>query len=82
LEVVSVAFSAGYLSPVTSGIGIKDSGTVFMLMKHGVPFKNSLAIALTDRGIVTGICFGLGFLFGGELIRQEIKSRFKRRTRE
>ncbi|MFA5363351.1 MAG: lysylphosphatidylglycerol synthase domain-containing protein [Candidatus Omnitrophota bacterium] len=82
LEVVSVAFSAGYLSPIPSGLGIKDSGIIYMLMKHGVPFKNALIIAMADRGIVTGLYLILGFLFGADIIRQEIKSKFKRRVRE
>ncbi|MFA5363072.1 MAG: lysylphosphatidylglycerol synthase domain-containing protein [Candidatus Omnitrophota bacterium] len=82
IRIVSIAFSAGYLSPVPQGLGIKESCQVFLLMDQGVSLKQAVSFAVTDRVILTGFYLGLGFLFGADIIRQEIKSKFKRRVRE
>ncbi len=78
LKIATVSVTIGYLSPAPAGLGFKEGGLIFLLMQKGLSFKDSLAVALLDRAILTGFYLGLGFLFGAEMIVSGIKKRFSR----
>jgi len=77
LRIISVAFTIGYLSPAPAGLGFKEGGLVFLLMQQNLSFSNACSIAIADRIITTGFYFVLGFLFGAEMIKNEIKRKLK-----
>jgi uncharacterized membrane protein YbhN (UPF0104 family) len=74
-RIFSVSFAVGYLSPVPSGLGIKESGVVFLLSRQGVPLRDSIYFAVADRMITTGFYLTLGFLFGAGMITGEMRRR-------
>jgi uncharacterized membrane protein YbhN (UPF0104 family) len=60
---------------VPSGLGIKESGVVFLLSRQGVPLRDSIYFAVADRMITTGFYLTLGFLFGAGMITGEMRRR-------
>ncbi len=74
-RIFSVSFTVGYLSPVPSGLGIKESSLVLLLTRHGIPLRDSIFFSVTDRIVTTGFYLVLGFLFGAELIIGEMRRR-------
>lgn len=78
LKVVSVSFTLGYLSIFPSGLGVKEGSMIYLLAKQGIPLSSSASIAITDRLLVTSFYASLGFLFGANIIKDEIKRRLIR----
>jgi uncharacterized protein (TIRG00374 family) len=75
VKLIAVSFTIGYLSPLPAGLGIKESGMTFLLMQAGVPFKQSVALAVADRLVITLFYVACGFLCGWGLISDVIKTR-------
>ena len=78
LKVSSVSFTLGYLSILPSGLGVKEGSMIYLLAKQGISLSSSTSIAITDRLLVTSLYASLGFLFGANIIKDEIKRRFFR----
>jgi uncharacterized membrane protein YbhN (UPF0104 family) len=70
LEIIALSFSAGYLSPTPSGLGVKDAALVGLLMAQGVPGANAGLIAIVDRLIITGFWLAIGFFVSADLLKQ------------
>lgn len=71
LKASTVSFTIGYLSIFPSGIGIKEAGLVFLLVKNGALLSQAFSVALADRilatvfwGLAGAIC-GKGLFFHG-----------------
>ncbi|MFA5118625.1 MAG: flippase-like domain-containing protein [Candidatus Omnitrophota bacterium] len=75
VKLIAISFTMGYLSPLPSGLGIKESGMTFLLMQTGVPFKQSVALAVADRLVITLFYAACGFLCGWGVISDVIKTR-------
>ena len=82
IKIVSVSFTIGYLSFAPTGLGFKDTGLVLLLMENGLSLNVALSIAIIDRVIITVFWGILGAVVGYDLIREEIKKRFKKRNIE
>jgi uncharacterized protein (TIRG00374 family) len=74
-KIVSVSFTAGYLSPLPSGLAFREGSMIFFLMQEGYNFSKSLAIALTDRGCVTAFYGVISLLCGPRIIIQALGKR-------
>ncbi len=78
IKIISVSFTIGYLSPAPAGLGFKDTGLVLLLVNSGVALSAAISLAVFDRVFVT-VFWGIsGSVFGYDLIREEVKRRFKR----
>lgn len=75
IQIVAVAFTAGYLSPAPAGLGFKETGMVYMLANAGVPVKEAVIIALWDRIIVTAVAGILASVSGFDMLRAECARR-------
>ncbi|MDD5669052.1 MAG: lysylphosphatidylglycerol synthase domain-containing protein [Candidatus Omnitrophica bacterium] len=76
IRIVAISIAAGYLSPVPSGIGIKEGSLIYLLMREGVGFQNACVFALTDRLIVTIFYIAAGFIAGTDIIIGELKKKY------
>jgi len=76
IRIVAVSIAAGYLSPVPSGIGIKEGSLIYLLMREGGGFQNSAVFAFTDRLIVTVFYIAAGFITGSDIIIGELKKKY------
>ena len=78
VKIIAVSFTAGYFSPTPAGLGFRDAGLVFMLVKQSIPAVVALSIALADRVITMVFWAGLGLLTGFDVIKEEVRRRFKK----
>jgi uncharacterized protein (TIRG00374 family) len=76
-KIVSVAFTAGYLSPAPAGLGFKDAGMVALLVQQGLALNLAIAVALWDRVISTVFWLVAGMLFGANMIKEFLRRRTK-----
>ncbi|MBU2541586.1 MAG: flippase-like domain-containing protein [Candidatus Omnitrophica bacterium] len=79
LKIISMSFVLGYLSPAPAGLGFKDTGLVLLLMENGLSLNVALSLAILDRILITGFSLLLGVFTGSDLIKEEIRRRFKKR---
>jgi len=68
-KIVSVSFTAGYLSPAPAGLGFKDAGLVALLVQRGLPLNSAVALALWDRVIITVFWLSAGMIFAPSIIK-------------
>lgn len=80
IKIISLSFTLGYLSPAPGGLGFKEAGLVFLLMENGFTFSNAMSLAILDRVLITAFWVILASLLGFDLIKEEIKKRFKRKN--
>ena len=78
IKIISISFTVGYLSPAPAGLGFKDTGLVLLLMNSGLTLNAAVSLAVFDRVFVTVFRGVLGGIFGYDLIKEEIKRRFKK----
>ena len=79
IKIISISFTVGYLSPAPAGLGFKDTGMVLLLVNSGLKLNTAISLAILDRVIVTVFWAILGSIFSYDLIKEEIKRRFKRK---
>ncbi|RLG12065.1 hypothetical protein DRN69_07070, partial [Candidatus Pacearchaeota archaeon] len=77
IKIISISFTVGYLSPAPAGLGFKDTGMVLLLVNSGLKLNTAISLAILDRVIVTVFWAILGSIFSYDLIKEEIKRRFK-----
>lgn len=82
LKIVSVVIAVSYLSPAPTGLGFKDTSLILLLIEKGLVFNKAMMIAILDRGIVTIFSGILGSVVGFDLIKEEIRRRFKKGIKE
>jgi uncharacterized membrane protein YbhN (UPF0104 family) len=78
LEIISISFTVGYLSPSPAGLGFRDTGLTLLLMDSGISLGRAIFCAVTDRVIVTFFWTILGLVMGYDLIKEEIERNFKK----
>lgn len=80
-KIATVSFTVGYLSPAPSGIGFKEAGIVYLLMRQNLALKSALSVAIADRVMVSVFYIVMGLLCGSKMIISELKrgSRLKRK---
>jgi uncharacterized membrane protein YbhN (UPF0104 family) len=80
VKLIAISFTMGYLSPVPAGLGIKESGIAFLLMREGASFKQAVSLAVADRLVITVFYVACGFLCGWGVLSDAIKTRsFKKK---
>lgn len=79
IKIISVSFSLGYLSPAPGGLGFKETGLVLLLMKNGLGISASLFLTVLDRALITIFWGALGMVTGFNLIKEEIRKRWRKR---
>jgi len=77
IKIISLSFSLGYLSPAPAGLGFKDTGMVLLLVNSGLKLNTAISLAILDRVTVTVFWAILGSIFSYDLIKEEIRKRFK-----
>lgn len=80
IKIISLSFTLGYLSPAPGGLGFKEAGMVFLLMENGLTVSSAMLLAILDRVLITAFWVILASLLGFDLIKNEIKKRFKRKN--
>jgi uncharacterized membrane protein YbhN (UPF0104 family) len=75
-KIFSIAFTAGYLSPVPGGLGIKEISAAALLAAQGTPLKDAARLLVADRVIMTGFYITAGLACGAEIIIAALKARF------
>jgi uncharacterized membrane protein YbhN (UPF0104 family) len=81
LKIISLSFSAGYLSPAPAGLGFKDAGLVLLLSNSGMGLSPSIWFAAVDRILTMFILAVLACLFGFKFIREQFCFRFTRKNK-
>jgi len=79
IKIISISFTVGYLSLAPAGLGFKDTGMVLLLVNSGLKLNTAISLAILDRVIVTVFWAILGSIFGYDLIKEEIRKRFKKK---
>ena len=79
IKIISISFTVGYLSPAPAGLGFKDTGMVLLLVNSGLKLNTAISLAILDRVIVTVFWAILGSIFSYDLIKEEIRKRFKKK---
>ncbi|MCM8801404.1 MAG: lysylphosphatidylglycerol synthase domain-containing protein [Candidatus Omnitrophica bacterium] len=78
LRIISIAITVGYLSPVPSGLGFKETSLVLLFRQKGLSWEESSLIAITDRLIITFFYANLGIIFAYDLIKTVLSSKRKK----
>ncbi len=81
VKIVSISFTAGYLSFTPGGMGFRDAGFVLLLKAAGLTIGDAFVVTFTDRMIMMFFWTTMGLFCGYPILRDEVRRRFFVRRR-
>lgn len=74
LRVASLSVTTGYLSPIPSGLGIREGVMAFLLIEHGFTLEKAILVGLVDRVVATAFFLFAGMCAGSKIIIETIRN--------